>query len=59
MDNNIMLRAKNIAKAYDIGLSTVWLWSRKGLITPHKIGNITLFRKDEIEKLITGVEVGK
>lgn len=46
-----MLRANQIAKIYNVGLSTVWLYAKQGKFKPIKVSrNVTLFRADEVEK---------
>lgn len=52
------LRAKEMAKYLNIGLSTVWLFSKQGKLTPKKLSaRVTLFSIDEADKLINFDEV--
>ena len=45
-----MLRAKEVAKVYGIGLSTVWHYAKLGLITPIKITHkVTVFDVKELD----------
>lgn len=47
------LRAREMAQYLNIGLSTVWYWSKQGKLTPKKISDrVTLFSVEEAEKLI-------
>ena len=49
------LRAKQIAQMYGIGLSTVWLYSKRGRITPIKISSyITVFDAKEVDEVFSG-----
>jgi len=49
------LRAKEIAKNYSVGESTVWLWAKQGKITPIKVSQrVTVFDADEIENFFNG-----
>jgi hypothetical protein len=44
-----------LASQLHVTLVTLWGWDKKGLLTPHKIGNRVLYEKSEIEKsLATG-----
>ena len=52
------LRAKQIALEFGIGLSTVWHYSKIGLLTPIKITNgVTVFSRKEVEALFKVEEV--
>ena len=52
------LRAKEMAKYLNIGLSTVWLYAKQGKLTPKKLSDrVTLFSVEEADKLINGFEV--
>jgi predicted DNA-binding transcriptional regulator AlpA len=47
------LRAKEVSEYLGIGLSTVWLYSKKGYITPIKISpRVTVFSIVEIDALL-------
>ncbi len=55
METQKYLRAKAMAKYLNIGLSTVWDWSKKGRLTPKKISDrVTLFSVEEADRLING-----
>lgn len=46
-----MLRAKEVATQYGIGLSTVWYYSKQRLITPIKVSEkVTLFSVSELDE---------
>lgn len=50
LSNKKMIRARDIANRYSIGLSTVWSYVRKGYLKNYKISDqITLFKVDEVE----------
>lgn len=52
------MRAKQIALEFGIGLSTVWHYSKLGLLTPIKITNgLTVFSRKEVEALFKCEEV--
>ncbi len=52
------LRAKDMAKYLNIGLSTVWLYSKEGKLTPKKLSaRVTLFSVEEADNLINSDEV--
>lgn len=47
------LRAKEVAEYLSIGLSTVWLYSKQGKITPKHISNrVTVWEISDIESFI-------
>jgi predicted DNA-binding transcriptional regulator AlpA len=47
------LRAKEMAKYLNIGLSTVWLYAKQGKLTPKKLSDrVTLFSVEEADRLI-------
>ena len=53
-------RAKEIADIFSVGLSTVWLYADRGLITPRKISmRVTVFNVDEFEDAILNSTVPK
>lgn len=46
-----MLRAKEVAANYGIGLSTVWYFSKQKLITPIKVSEkVTVFNVKELDE---------
>jgi hypothetical protein len=46
-----MIRAKEVAVNYGIGLSTVWHYKKLGLITSHKVSEkVTLFSVKELDE---------
>ncbi len=48
-------RAKETSIYMGIGLSTVWLYAKQGMLTPMKISKrVTIFNKDEIDALLNG-----
>jgi predicted DNA-binding transcriptional regulator AlpA len=54
MDSPKYLRAKEMAKYLNIGLSTVWLYAKQGRMTPKKISDrVTLFSVEEADKLVS------
>ena len=47
-----------MAEYLNIGLSTVWLYSKQGKLTPKKLSDrVTLFSVEEADRLINSVEV--
>ncbi len=42
------LTRKETAKFFDISLNCLNDWSRKGIVTPYKVGQRTYFKKSEI-----------
>lgn len=53
MNEEKYLRAKQIAKTYNIGLSTVWLYAKQGKITPLKLSQgVTVFELQEVNNLL-------
>ncbi len=55
--NNLpkMMRAKQIAKEFSIGLSTIWMYSKEGKLTPIKVSSrVTVFDTDEVLELFFG-----
>ena len=52
------LRAKEVSVYLGIALSTVWYYSKRGLITPkHLSKRVTVFELAEIDKLFENSEV--
>jgi len=48
------IRAKEVAKVYGIGLSTVWFYAKRGLLHPKKITpRVTVFSVEELEKFFS------
>lgn len=57
METPRYLRAKSMAKYLNIGLSTVWLYTKQGKLTPKKLSDrVTLFSVAEADKLINGFD---
>jgi len=53
----VTLRAKEVAKRYGIGLSTVWYLAREGEITSIKVSpRVTVFNIKELDKFF-GVDM--
>lgn len=49
------MRAKELAKHLNIGLSTVWLYSKQGRINSIKLSEkVTVFEVAEVEKALIG-----
>lgn len=49
------LRAKQIAKEFSVGLSTVWLYAKEGKLTPIKVtSRVTVFDTQEVLALFNG-----
>jgi len=47
------LRAKEVAKIYHIGLSTVWKYAKDGKLHPKRMSpRVTLFLVDDVELLL-------
>jgi len=58
METPKYLRAKEMAKYLNIGLSTVWLYAKQGKLTPKKLSErVTLFSVDEADALFNNDEV--
>ena len=53
------MRAKEVAKYLQCGLSTVWLWNKQNKIKAYKISDrVTIFKRSEIDAFINAsVEV--
>lgn len=50
-------RAKDVAKYFSIGLSSVWLFAKQGKFKAYKISDkVTVFNIDEVEKALFGGE---
>jgi len=50
-------RVKELAEYLDCGLSTIWYWKSKGLITSKKLSSrVTVFDIDEVNKLFDEVK---
>ena len=56
--NDEKLRAKQVSKYLNIGVSTVWLYVKQGKLRPIKLSEIvTVFSLNEINKAFNLVEV--
>ena len=44
---------REAAKALDVSLTTLWRWHREGYLVPVKVGKKSLYRKSDIDKLLT------
>jgi len=52
------LRAKQIAEEFGVGLSTVWLYSKQGKLTPINVSSrVTVFDTQEVLNLFSKNEV--
>ena len=52
------MRAKDAHKYLGVGLSTLWLYVKQGKIKAYKLSDrVTIFKKEELDALIDGVEV--
>lgn len=56
--NDKKLRAKQVSKYLNIGVSTVWLYVKQGKLRPIKLSErVTVFSLNEINKAFNLVEV--
>lgn len=47
------LRAKQVSEMLSIGVSTVWYWSKNGILKPIKLTDkVTIWKKSDIVKMI-------
>ena len=52
------MRAKDVAEYIGIGLSTVWLYAKQGLLKPINLSpRVTVFKKSDIDAFIASREV--
>ena len=52
------LRAKKIAKEFDVSLATVWLYAKEKKLTPIKVSSrVTVFDTQEVLNLFNGAEI--
>ena len=52
------MKAKEVAEYIGIGLSTTWLYAKRGLLKPIKLSpRVTVFRKSDIDAFISSKEV--
>ena len=52
------MRAKEASQYLACGLSTLWLWVKQNKIKAYKLSDrVTIFKKEELDALINGVEV--
>ncbi|MCT7517364.1 DNA-binding protein [Aliarcobacter cryaerophilus] len=53
-----VLRAKQIAQNFGIGLSTVWLYAQQGKLTPISVSSkVTVFNTQEVLNLFSNDKV--
>ncbi len=53
MSNIENKRPKEAAKYLGVGLSTIWLYSKQGKITPIKLSDrVTIFKKADLDRFI-------
>lgn len=49
------LRAKDVARVYGVGLSTVWYYVKQGWIVPYRISpRVTVFDVEELNNFFIG-----
>ena len=51
------LTRKEVCNILSISLVTVTDWSKKGIITPYRIGNRIRFKRNEIESALTRINI--
>ena len=52
------MRAKEAAKYLSVGLSTVWDYRKRGLITAYKLSDkVTVFKREELEAFLESCKV--
>lgn len=55
MSPNTYLRPSQVAKEYPISLSSLWRYSKLGLLHPKKItAGVTVFMRSELEEFFNG-----
>lgn len=47
------LTPEEMAKTLRISLVTLWSWDKKGITIPLRIGNKKLYRRSDLEKILT------
>ena len=51
-------RPKEAAEYIGVGLSTVWLYAKQGKLKAYKLSDrVTIFKKEDLDNFINGVEV--
>lgn len=50
--NKELLTIKDIVKLFSISLASVHNWVKEGKLIKHKVGGRSLFKKEEVDKLI-------
>lgn len=48
-------RVRQVAQRYQIPLSTLYTWKKRGKLRTHKVGGIVLIPRSEVERLFGGV----
>lgn len=46
------LTRQDVAKMLQIDLSTVWLWTKKGVLTSYQIAGRVYYKREEVESAI-------
>ena len=50
------LSRKEVTSLLKISLPTLHSWSKHGILKPHKLGNRVLFKQEEIESALAGIQ---
>ena len=51
-------RPKEAAEYIGVGLSTIWRYAKQGKLKPYKLSDrVTIFKKEDLDNFINGVEV--
>jgi len=44
-----------VSKRLDVSLTTLWSWSKKGILNPYRIGNKVRYKWSEVEKSMISI----
>jgi Zn-dependent oligopeptidase len=53
IDEEVYYSRKYLASKFDVELSTIHNWCKKGYLKPHGIGNRVYFKKSEVDEALT------
>lgn len=52
------IERREAAKMLNVALSTLWRWAKDGYLIPAKIGSKVLYRRSDIERMLTRAQEG-
>jgi DNA invertase Pin-like site-specific DNA recombinase len=58
-NDNDFLTQKEVATMFNINLSTVWQWQRKGILTKYNVGKRAYYKRGEVQAAFDNGKIGR